>query len=168
MPELPEMEIVARRLSQGAIGFHAGRAARLDKRDPAIFRHVEPDDLLQFGLIPEFVGRLPVVASLDGLTDAEMRQILVEPRNAIVRQYQKLFAMDGVDLVFDDDAMGAIVQKAHALGTGARGLRAVMEQTMLEIMFNIHAHANIGSCRITRATVLEGAGPIYEERKASA
>ena len=161
-------EIVARRLSQSAIGFHAGLGRRLSKRDPAIFRHVEPDDLLQFGLIPEFVGRLPVVASLDGLTDAEMRRILVEPRNALVRQYQKLFAMDGVDLVLSDDALDAVVARAKALGTGARGLRAVMEEVMLDLMFDAPDRGRLAACRLTAAAVEGREAPTYEERKATA
>ncbi|MDX1421463.1 MAG: ATP-dependent Clp protease ATP-binding subunit ClpX, partial [Rubricoccaceae bacterium] len=161
-------EIVARRLSRSAIGFHDGSARRLDKRDPAIFRHIEPHDLLQYGLIPEFVGRLPVVASLDGLTDAELRRILVEPRNALVRQYQKLFAMDGVDLVLSDDALDALVARATALGTGARGLRAVMEEVMLDLMFDAPDRGRLAACRVSAATVEGREPPVYEERKATA
>ncbi len=162
-------EIIARRRSASPIGFTAGpEAAKLDKRDPRIFQHVEPDDLLKYGLIPEFVGRLPVVATLDGLTAADMRRILVEPRNALVRQYQKLFVMDGVDLLFDDDALDAVVTKAHALGTGARGLRAVMEEAMLDLMFDAPERGGVASCRIT-AEVIDGKRkPLYEEHKASA
>jgi ATP-dependent Clp protease ATP-binding subunit ClpX len=162
--------IIARRLSQTTIGFHASGAGagRLDKRDPAIFRHVEPDDLLQYGLIPEFVGRLPVVASLDGLSDAEMRRILVEPRNALVRQYQKLFAMDGVDLLLTDDALDAVVTRAKALGTGARGLRAVMEEVMLDLMFDAPDRGRLAACRLTGAAVEGREAPVYEERKATA
>ena len=161
--------IIARRLSAGQIGFSSDPSLkRLDKRDPGIFRHAEPDDFLQYGLIPEFVGRLPVAASLDGLTDAEMRRILVEPKNAIVRQYQKLFAMDGVDLAFDDEALDAVVAKARVLGTGARGLRSVMEEAMLDLMFDAPDRSGIALCRLTADFVTGRAGPLYEERKASA
>ena len=162
-------EIIARRHSASPIGFAATpEALKLDKRDPSIFQYVQPDDLLQFGLIPEFVGRLPVVASLDGLTDADLRRILVEPRNAIVRQYQKLFVMDGVDLLFDDEALDAVVAKARQLGTGARGLRSVMEDTMLDLMFDAPERGGIAACRITAGVVTGESAPFYEERKASA
>ena len=161
-------DIVARRMSSGTIGFVSESRERIDKDDPFIFRHAEPDDLLKFGLIPELVGRLSVTTALSALSDAEMKRILLEPRNALVRQYQKLFAMDGVDLVFEDEALDLIVQKARRLGTGARGLRSVMEDTMLEIMFDLHTRSNVGTCRITDATVREGHPPVYEERKASA
>ncbi|QXD14515.1 ATP-dependent Clp protease ATP-binding subunit ClpX [Rhodocaloribacter litoris] len=161
-------EIIARRLSRNTIGFLADESRSVSKNDPDIFQHVEPDDLLRFGLIPELIGRLPVIAALDALSDEAMKAILTQPRNALVKQYQKLLAMDGIDLYFDDDALDAIVERARALGTGARGLRAVMEETMLEVMFNVHAHADVGACRITRGAVLYKEAPVYEERKASA
>ena len=161
-------EIVARRLSATTIGFHTGQMHRVAKNDPSIFQHVEPDDLLRFGLIPELVGRMPVLTALDALSDEAMKQILTRPRNALVRQYQKLLAMDGVTLAFDDDALDAVVQKARLLGTGARGLRSIMEQTMLDLMFNLHDHPEIGHVRITRGAVVEGDAPLVETRKATA
>jgi ATP-dependent Clp protease ATP-binding subunit ClpX len=161
-------EVITRRMATAPIGFHAGGPGGVDRRDPALFRHVEPDDLLRFGLIPELVGRLPVVTALDGLSAKEMRRILVEPKNALVKQYQKLFAMDGVDLVFDEDALGTVVGKACALGTGARGLRAVLEEAMLDLMFDVPDRAGLAVCRVTAAAVEGRAQPIYEERKASA
>ncbi len=161
-------EIVAHRMSINTIGFMSERRKVFDRNDPAILQSVEPDDLLKFGLIPELVGRVPVIAALDPLTDEAMREILLEPKNALVKQYQKLFAMDGVQLVFDDDAIDLIVQRAKKLGTGARGLRSVMEQIMLEIMYDLHAQPNAATCRVTRDTVLHGAEPVYEKRKASA
>ncbi len=161
-------EIVAHRLSMNTIGFMSEGRKVFDRNDPAILQSVEPDDLLKFGIIPELVGRVPVMASLKPLTDAAMRQILLEPKNALVKQYQKLFAMDGVQLAFDDDALEIIVQRAKKLGTGARGLRSVMEQIMLEIMYDLHAQPNAATCRVTRDTVLHGADPVYEKRKASA
>ena len=159
---------IARRLSRGQIGFHHGDATVVDPADPTVFRHAEPDDLLRYGLIPELIGRLPVLTALDALTPADLRRILTEPKNALVRQYQKLFAMDGVDLVLDDGALDAVVERAVALKTGARGLRSVLEEAMLDLMFEApDGHAG-GVCRLTAATILEGAPPIYEERKASA
>ncbi len=160
--------IISHRLSTSTIGFLTQSQRKVDKNDPNIFQHAEPDDLLKFGMIPEFVGRLPVLAPLHQLSNDALKSILTQPRNALARQYQKLFAMDGVDLHFDDEALDAIVTRARALGTGARGLRSVMEETMLDIMFNIHARPDVGSCRITLATVEERVEPIYEERKATA
>jgi len=160
--------IVAHRMSTSSIGFMTQAQHKVDRRDPDIFQHVEPDDLLRFGLIPELVGRLPVRAALDALSDEAMKSILTEPRNALTKQYQKLFAMDGVDLTFDDAALDAIVARARELGTGARGLRAVMEETMLDLMFDIHDAGNVASCVVTRENVTDGTPPVYVERKATA
>ncbi len=161
-------EIVARRRSAGTIGFRSGPQSRMSKDDPRIFQYTEPDDLLQFGLIPELVGRLSVTTALDTLTDEDMRRILLEPKNALVKQYQKLFALDGVDLSFSDDALDAIVRRARALGTGARGLRSIMEDAMLDIMFEMHQKPDVSTCHVTASTVRDGAPPMYGERKASA
>ena len=163
-------EIVARRLSSSPLGFVSDEPehARIDPDDPRIFRHVEPDDLLTYGLIPELVGRLPVTTALDALSDDDMKRILTEPKNALVKQHQKLLAMDGVSLAFDDAALDAIVERARALGTGARGLRSVMEDVMMDVMFEIHAQANVQSCRVVEATVRSDASAVYHERKASA
>jgi ATP-dependent Clp protease ATP-binding subunit ClpX len=163
-------EIIARRLSSSSIGFLSSndQRERLDADDPEIFQYVEPDDLLKFGLIPELVGRLPAITALNALSDAEMKRILTEPRNALVKQYQKLFAMDGIDLRFSDDALDVIVEQARRLGTGARGLRSVMEEVMLDIMFDVHTHSSVGSCHVTAQTVRGNAPPLLDERKASA
>ena len=161
-------EVIASRISSNSIGFTADFKHKIDKFDPSIFQHVEPDDLVRFGLIPELIGRLPVISALDNLSEEAMRNILLEPKNALLKQYQKLFSMDGMDLMFQDDAVTAIVKKAKALGTGARGLRAVLEDTMLEIMFNVHEKSNIGRCVITRETVEHKAEPVFEPKKATA
>ncbi len=156
--------IVARRLSRTVIGFSGSTARRrVEATDADILRHVEPDDLVKFGLIPELVGRMPVVAVLDPLAHDTLRRILTEPRNALVRQYQKMLAMDGVALTFDDDALDAIVARAMSLGTGARGLRSVLERAMLDVMYE--AHESPGPARVTAATILDGAPP---ERDAAA
>jgi ATP-dependent Clp protease ATP-binding subunit ClpX len=163
-------DIVARRLSSSSLGFFSDDEVRdrVDADDPRILQQAEPDDLLAYGLIPELVGRLPVITALDALSDAEMKRILTEPKNALVKQYQKLLAMDGIDLTFEDAALEAVVERARALGTGARGLRSIMEDVMLDVMFNVHSHASIGTCHITEATVRSEAPPLYQERKASA
>ena len=136
-------------MSKNSIGFLADPSQYVRKDDPTLLQYVEPDDLLQFGLIPEFVGRLPVVAALEPLSDDAMLSILSEPKNALTRQYEKLFAMDGIELFFEEEALGAIVTKAKALGTGARGLRSVMEELMLDIMFDVHSRPAVSSCRIS-------------------
>ncbi len=160
---------IARRLSRGQIGFHhASEAESLDASDPTIFRHAEPDDLLRYGLIPELIGRLPVLTALDALTREDLRRILTEPKNALVRQYQKLFAMDGVDLVLDEEALDAVVDRALVLKTGARGLRSVLEEAMLDLMFEVPDGRGGTVCRVTSPTITEGAPAIYEERKATA
>ncbi len=162
-------QIIARRLSATTIGFDDGiMGPRIDQHDDAIFQHVEPDDLLKFGIIPELVGRMPVTTALDKLSHDAMLRILTEPKNALVRQYQKLFAMDGVSLFFEREALDTVVEQARKLGTGARGLRSVMERTMLDIMFTLHDDPDIGRCIITRNTVLGHDGPRYELRRVSA
>lgn len=161
-------EVISRRISKNAIGFTADSTQKIDKFDPTIFQHVEPDDLLRFGLIPELVGRLPVISALDNLSEEAMRSILREPKNALLKQYQKLFAMDGIELAFDEGAVEAIVKKAKALNTGARGLRAVLEDTMLDIMYDIHSKNNVARCIITRETVESKAEPTFEPNKATA
>lgn len=160
--------IIARRMTSSTIGFQAQTRKAIDKNDPTIFRYTEPTDLLQFGIIPELVGRIPVMAGLEALSETALKSILSEPRNALVKQYQKLFAMDGIDLSFDEGALDAIVREAGALGTGARGLRSVTESMMVDIMFDVHERPNVGSCRVTEATVMERESAILEERKATA
>ncbi|NNE35350.1 MAG: ATP-dependent Clp protease ATP-binding subunit ClpX [Rhodothermales bacterium] len=160
--------IIAHRMSSNTIGFITETQQKVDKRDPSIFQHVEPEDLLRFGLIPELIGRLPVMASLDALSNEAMTSILTEPKNALVKQYQKLLAMDGVDLTFEPAALDRIVTKARELGTGARGLRAIMEDTMLDVMFQVHDRPEVGACVVTEAAVVDGIDPLYIARKASA
>ena len=161
---------IARRLTKSPIGFDAGAAGRtrLAPDDPTLLRHAEPDDLLRYGLIPELVGRLPVVTALDGLSPAELRRVLTEPKNALVRQYQKLFAMDGVDLVVDESALDAVVARAVTLKTGARGLRSVLEATMQDLMFESPDTRGGTVCHVTADTIEHGAAPLFRDRPAVA
>lgn len=161
-------EIIARRMSTSTMGFHNNEQTKHDKNDPDIFTHVEPEDLQRFGLIPELIGRLPVIAGLHELSKASMIEILTKPKNAITKQYKKLFDMEGIELAFEDEALEAIVEEALERKTGARGLRSIMEQAMLDIMFTLPTMRNIERCIITRATIESKAPPIYEKRKASA
>jgi ATP-dependent Clp protease ATP-binding subunit ClpX len=128
-------QIIERRVAQQSIGFGTAIESRKDRRVGELLRQVEGDDLLKFGIIPELIGRLPVVATLDDLGEDELVQILQEPKNALVRQYQKLFRMDGVALTFTDSALRAVARQALQHRTGARGLRSILEQAMLEVMY---------------------------------
>ena len=161
-------EIISRRLSTSAMGFHSGEQVRFDKEDPEIYTYVQPEDLQKFGLIPEIIGRIPIAVGLHELSEEAMIDILLKPKNAIIKQYKKLFKMEGVELEFEDEALRAIVRQTQKRKTGARGLRAVLEQKMLEIMFNLPSMNNIERCVITRETIDNDAPPVYEKRKASA
>ncbi|MDR9447215.1 MAG: ATP-dependent Clp protease ATP-binding subunit ClpX [Balneolaceae bacterium] len=161
-------EIIARRLSTSSIGFQSEEGSVMDKGDPEIFYHIQPEDLQQYGLIPELVGRLPVICGLEELTDEALLTVLTEPKNALVKQYKKLFRMEGVDLFFEEDALRAIVQKTKARKTGARGLRSVLEGVMMDLMYEIPSKTDIGTCTITEQTVSEGKEPQTTPRKATA
>ena len=123
---------------KGGIGFGAEvKNATITKRDVELLREVEPEDLIKYGLIPEFVGRLPVVATLEELDEAALMQILTEPKNALTKQYLKLFEMEGVELEFREDALNAIAKRALARKTGARGLRSILEHSLLDTMYDL-------------------------------
>jgi ATP-dependent Clp protease ATP-binding subunit ClpX len=161
-------QIIAKRLSSSSLGFHSEEQVTFDKDDPDIFTYVESQDLQQYGLIPELIGRLPVISGLHQLDKDAMIEILVQPKNALTKQYKKLFQMEGVELVFEEKALEKIVEKALKRKTGARGLRSIMESSMLDIMFTLPSMDNIERCVITRETVADDAPPVYEKRKASA
>lgn len=161
-------EIISRRLSVSTMGFHTQEQVKFDKNDPEIFTYVEPEDLQRFGLIPELIGRLPVISGLHELDEKAMIQILTEPKNAITKQYQRLFEMENVTLEFEEAALKAIVEKALERKTGARGLRSIMEKAMLDIMFTLPTLSNVERCIITEATIREQAPPMYVKRKATA
>ena len=122
---------------------------------------VEPDDLIKFGLIPEFVGRLPVTTTLKSLDKAALLSILSEPKNAIIKQYQKLLRMEGVELEFQDDALEEVAQLAIKRGTGARALRSILENIMMDIMYKIPSKTNVTDCIITKEVITEQKEPIY-------
>lgn len=161
-------EIISRRLSTSSMGFHSQDQVKFDKNDPEIFTHVEPEDLQKFGLIPELIGRLPVISGLHELDEKAMIQILTEPKNAITKQYKRLFEMEDVELEFEEAALKAIVERAMDRKTGARGLRSIMEKSMLDIMFTLPTLTNIERCVITEATIKDQAPPVYIKRRATA
>jgi len=152
-------KIIERRVGRQGVGFMADIASRADKDPGDIFRHVLPEDLLNFGLIPEFVGRLPVVSAVHSLGQGDLVRILTEPKNALVRQYQKFFSLDSIDLVFADEALEAISVKALARGTGARGLRSIIEEALLDVMFELPSRRDVRKCVITRETIEKGIDP---------
>jgi ATP-dependent Clp protease ATP-binding subunit ClpX len=136
-------KVIRNRSEKAGIGFSANLAKREDKDIGVVLRGVEPEDLIKFGLIPEFVGRLPVVATLEGLDEAALKQILTEPKNALTKQYQKLFAMEGVELEFREGVLNVIAKKALARKTGARGLRSILENALLDTMFDLPSAENV-------------------------
>jgi len=137
-------KVIRNRSEKAGIGFSANLSKREDSKDiGTVLRGVEPEDLIKFGLIPEFVGRLPVVATLEGLDEAALIQILTEPKNALTKQYQKLFAMEGVELEFREGVLNLIAKKALARKTGARGLRSILEQSLLDTMFDLPSAENV-------------------------
>jgi len=155
-------EIIARRIGKKVIGFEA--EVGIKKKGEDLFSYVVPDDLVKYGLIPELIGRLPVVVSLSSLTEEELKRILVEPKNALVKQYQKLFEMDGVKLEFTDEALTLIAKEAMKRDTGARGLRAVLEDIMIDIMYDLPSRKDVVECRITEATIRDKK-PLYIYRE---
>ncbi len=161
-------DLISRRLSVSSMGFHSDDQVKFDKSDPKIFTRVEPEDLQKYGLIPELIGRIPIICGLEELSDEAMIDILLKPKNAITKQYKKLFLMEDVELVFEDDALDAVVERARERKTGARGLRSILEDAMLDIMFTIPSMKNVKRCIITRDTVEQKAPPVYEKQKASA
>ena len=157
-------KIVERRVSNKSMGFGAEIKSRKERNQGELLSLVEPDDLLRFGLIPELVGRLPVTSSLDSLQKDSLIEILTKPKNAITRQYQKSFDMEGVKLEFTDDALVAVAELAIQRGTGARGLRAVLEEAMLDLMYEIPSRLEVVGCTITRDVVQKKAEPILTYR----
>ena len=162
-------KIIERRVSTNPVGFGAELKGKKSKAREKFLAQVEPDDLLKYGLIPEFIGRLPVTATLNPLDEIALLNILTQPRNAIVKQYQKLLAMEGVDLEFEETALKAVVEKAMERGTGARALRSIIENIMLDVMYHLPSRRNISKCIVTRETILKSKEPIYlyEERKSA-
>jgi ATP-dependent Clp protease ATP-binding subunit ClpX len=158
-------KVIARRVGKKVMGFGSAVDENRNKTLAELFRLVEPDDLLKFGLIPELIGRLPIVASLDELDELALMRILVEPKNALVKQYQRLFEMDDVDLDFDEKALRAVVKAAQKKKTGARALRSIMETVMLDIMYKIPSMDGVRSCYITESVITRNAEPKFSNRR---
>ncbi|MCZ8072985.1 ATP-dependent Clp protease ATP-binding subunit ClpX [Paucibacter aquatile] len=164
-------KVIQNRSEKSGIGFGASVQSKTDRRAAELFREVEPEDLIKFGIIPELVGRLPVVATLGELTEDALVQILTEPKNALVKQYQQLFAMDGVELEVRPSALTAIARKALARKIGARGLRSIMELSLIDTMFELPALDGVAKVVLDEHNIDEAAKPLLvyrEQAKASA
>jgi len=163
-------KIISRRIGRKVIGFHAeseGVGVGLDSNLGALLSHVEPSDLIRFGMIPEFVGRFPVIATFRPLNISQMIDVMVKPKNAVVRQYMKFFEMENVKLTIEEETLAAIAQEAISKETGARALRAILEEIMLEVMFDLPSQRDVVECVVTPECVMQRAAPvlIYRDGK---
>jgi ATP-dependent Clp protease ATP-binding subunit ClpX len=163
-------QIISRRIGVKGIGFGAEVRTRDDRKLGDMLREVQPEDVLKFGMIPEFVGRLPVIATLDELDEHSLVNILTGPKNALVRQYQKLFELEDVGLRFTDGALRAVARQALARKSGARGLRAILEGAMLEVMYEIPSRDDVTECVVNEEVIEQGAAPllVYKREAESA
>jgi ATP-dependent Clp protease ATP-binding subunit ClpX len=160
--------IIEQRVGKKTLGFTAEVRGHAEREADDLLAQVRPEDLTKFGLIPEFIGRLPLIASVTKLDQAALVQILTEPRNALIKQYQKLFDLDGVELEFTTDAVEAVADKAMERGTGARGLRAIIEEVLLHVMYDVPSRGDIGKVVVTREVVDGEAAPTLVPRESEA
>jgi ATP-dependent Clp protease ATP-binding subunit ClpX len=164
-------QLIERRTGHKSIGFGAASKGKTQKRLGEVLREVNTEDLIRFGLIPEFVGRLPVTATLNDMDEDDLVVILQQPKNALIKQYQKLFAMEGVKLSFTEGALRATARAAIKRKSGARGLRAILEHAMLDIMYEVPYVEGVSACLITEEVITKGAPPVLtfdKEKKQSA
>jgi len=153
-------KLIEGRIGKKTMGFGAEVKSRIEKPVGELYRQIMPEDLLKYGLIPEFVGRLPIVVALDALDEEALVKILTEPKNALVKQFQKLFELDNIELAFEDDALRAISKQAIARNTGARGLRAIIEKLMMSLMYEVPSRTDIKRCMITKSMIEDNEEPV--------
>ncbi len=153
-------KVVGQRKGKRSLGLHSDAASKKDETVSEMFAQVEPEDLVRFGLIPEFIGRLPVITTLEELDEKALVDILTKPKNALVKQYAKLMEYDGINLEFEEDAIHAIATQAIKRGTGARGLRAIIEHSMLDVMYDLPAKTDVKKCVVTKNTINKGERPV--------
>ncbi len=153
-------KLIGARIGKRGMGFNAEVKSRREQNVGEILKHVMPEDLLKFGLIPEFIGRLPIVVTLDALDEEALIKVLTEPKNALTKQYQKMMQMDGIELEFKEESVRAIAREAMKRNTGARGLRAIIEDMMLEVMYDIPSRTDVSRCVITKEVVSKKESPI--------
>lgn len=159
-------DIIERRINKRSVGFISDKIPKKNERADMLLPQVMPEDLLKFGLIPEFVGRLPVITTLKSLTENDLVKILTIPKNSLIKQYKKLFALDNVELIFTEDSIRTIANLALKRGTGARGLRSILEEVMLDIMYEIPSRQDIKKLVITREIILNKIGNVSQEGQA--
>ena len=159
--------IIARRVGKTEIGFGGSRKRKLAERQ-GILSLIKPQDLIEFGYIPELIGRLPVVTTLDSLSESELYEVMISPKNSLVKQYQKLFRMEGIELEFSEDALKTVISKAYEHQAGARGLRSVLEKAMMDIMYHIPEMDGVHKIIITKDVIEKNKSPLYRRRRKSA
>jgi ATP-dependent Clp protease ATP-binding subunit ClpX len=152
-------KVIERRIGHQGVGFGAEIQSKEQRDTGEIFEHCLPEDLIQYGLIPEFIGRLPVMSAIHQLSRDELMKILTEPRNALVKQFQRFFQFDGIELVFGEEALSSIADKALERETGARGLRSIIEEVLLEVQFELPSRRDVRKCVVTRDTIDKGTAP---------
>jgi ATP-dependent Clp protease ATP-binding subunit ClpX len=152
-------KVIERRIGHQGVGFGAAIQSKEQRDTGEIFEHCLPEDLIQYGLIPEFIGRLPVMSAIHQLSRDELMQILTEPRNALVKQFQRFFQFDGIELVFGEEALHSIADRALERETGARGLRSIIEEVLLEVQFELPSRRDVRKCVVTRDTIEKGIAP---------
>ncbi|HWL40136.1 MAG TPA: AAA family ATPase, partial [Gemmatimonadaceae bacterium] len=155
-------KIIEARTGRRQIGFNGAAVRDKKLQQTKLFSEVEPDDLLRYGLIPELVGRLPVTVALEGLDETSLVRILKEPKNALTKQYAKLFGLEDVKITFDEAALAAIATKALKRGTGARGLRAILEEVLMEVMFDLPGREDVVEVKVTESCITNGTQPLLE------
>lgn len=158
-------KVIAERVGKKGIGFGAEIDSATEREEQNMLAQVQPEDLVKFGLIPEFIGRLPIVAAVENLDEESLVRVLTEPKNSLVKQYQRLFSMDGAELRFTDDALSAVAKKAADRGTGARGLRAIMEDTLVPIMYDLPDRDDVEEVVVDADVIDNGSEPEYVLRK---
>jgi len=158
-------KVIAERVGKKGIGFGAEIDSATEREEQNMLAQVQPEDLVKFGLIPEFIGRLPIVAAVENLDEESLVRVLTEPKNSLVKQYQRLFSMDGAELRFTDDALSAVAKKAADRGTGARGLRAIMEDTLVPIMYDLPDRDDVEEVVVDAGVIDNGSEPEYVLRK---
>ncbi|MBC8323125.1 MAG: ATP-dependent Clp protease ATP-binding subunit ClpX [Candidatus Marinimicrobia bacterium] len=159
--------IISRRIGKAEIGF-GGRKKRELAESQGVLAQIKPKDLIEFGYIPELIGRLPVITTLDSLTEAELYEVMISPKNSLVKQYQKLFRMEGIGLEFREDALKTVITKAYEHQAGARGLRSVLEKAMMDIMYHIPEMDGVHKIIITKDVIEKNKSPLYRRRRKSA
>jgi ATP-dependent Clp protease ATP-binding subunit ClpX len=152
-------KVIERRIGHKGVGFGADVRAKSTKDAGEMFEEVLPEDLVEYGLIPEFIGRLPVISVIHQLSKDDLIEILTEPKNALVKQFARFFQFDGIDLVFADESLGAIANKALERETGARGLRSILEETLLDVQFELPSRRDVKKCVVTKETIVKGLNP---------